>query len=521
MRTHLPVLLVALVTVACAPAPSEPEVVPEPFVLDDIAWEDCDLYSAGGGPLAGCATVQTPLRYDDPDGDRVEVFVKRFRPEGGAGTTAMWMLQGGPGASGLAYEGLSEALATRFPDVDYYFPDHRGTGRSTRLTCASEDEGSPDGRVIGDAEWDACQADAIARYGDDLAAFSSTNAANDVGLLVDAVRRETGQPQIVLGISYGTYWAHRYLQLFPAQADGVVLDSLAAPGLSLYRQDEDANLTAQDLFDACGEDATCAAKLGADPWAVATDLVASLKAGHCAEIAVEGIDTAVVLRRAFGSLLMDPRLRTYLPAIVYRADRCEPRDVEALGVLMGLLTQEQPPSLELELWGYVLTQNVVRAEFGEDPMPTAAALADIRDGAVASRDITIMLGETLDWPAYPADPYVGAWADTDTPILMLQGGLDPATRLDKATPYRDHFTRPHQTWVTFPTATHTTLGSTPFVDEIGETRSCATRLMMAFAADPQREIDTGCVDQITPLDFSLPRTDYNRALFGTSDAWEG
>ena len=32
---------------------------------------------------------------------------------------------------------------------------------------------------------------------------------------------------VVLGVSYGTFLAHRYLQLYPAQADGVVLDSIA------------------------------------------------------------------------------------------------------------------------------------------------------------------------------------------------------------------------------------------------------------------------------------------------------
>lgn len=519
--TFLPLVLpLPLLAPACAPTSKDSGSDDPPFVIDAIPWEACDLYSEGGGPAAECATVQTPLRYDEPGGAVIDVYLKRFRPEGGTGANAMWMLQGGPGASGRAFEGLSEVLATRFPDVDYIFPDHRGTGRSTRLTCSAEDEDSPDGRTIGDAEWDACQADAMSRYGEDLAAFSSTNAANDVGLLVDALRRETGQPQVVLGISYGTYWAHRYLQMFPEQADGVVLDSLAAPGLSLYRQDEDSNLAAEDFLDVCAADTFCSSKLGPDPWGVAVDMMDRIKTGHCAEIAVEGHDTHMLLRRGFASLLMDPFLRTYIPAIIYRADRCEEGDIEALQVLMGLLTQEQPESLEYELWGYVLTQNVVRSEFGEDPMPTVEELQEIRESAVASRDITIMLGETIDWPTYPADPFIGGWAETDTPVLMLQGGLDPATLLEKATGYRDRFQGQHQHWVEIPTATHTAIASSPFVDEIGESRSCGTRMVMAFTEDPTGELDTSCVDLVEPLDFTLTSTDYNLALFGTRDAWE-
>lgn len=514
-----------LLLFACTSEPHTPEppAAAAPFEIASIEWEVCDLYTEGGGPEAGCAVVQTPLDMDDRDGPTIDVFVKRYRPEGGTGANALWLLQGGPGASGYVFEGLSEVFATRFPDVDYYFPDHRGTGRSTRLTCAAEGDDTVLGRFIDDSEWDACQAEAEATYGEDLASFSTTNAANDVGLLIDAMQRSSDQPVFVYGVSYGTYWAHRYLQLYPDQAEGVILDSIAAPGMSLYRQDEDANTAAELFFDACGADPFCAAKLGDDPWSVADGLVQRLKDGHCSSIAVEGIDTHVLFRRAFGSLLMDPFLRPYIPAIVYRADRCSLADVEALQVLMGVLTQEQPESLETVLWGYLLTQNVIVSEFNESPAPTPELLAAIREDAVASRDITTMLEQTLDWPAYPSEPYIGQFAATDTPMLMLNGGLDPATLLSKARVLQPHFTGPHQTWVEFPTATHTTIASSPFIDEIGETRSCATRMLMAFVGAPEAEIDQACRDAVLPLDFTLTSSSYvpyNRALFGTTDAWE-
>lgn len=134
-----------------------------------------------------------------------------------------------------------------------------------------------------------------------------------------------------------------------------------------------------------------------------------------------------------------------------------------------------------------------------------------------------MLEQTLDWPAYPADEFVGQFATTDTPVLMLNGGLDPATLLTKARALKPHFEGPHQTWVEFPTASHTTIASTPFVDEIGETRSCATRLLMAFVTDPSTELDQGCTSEVLPLDFTLTGSSYiayNRALFGTTDAWD-
>jgi len=509
---------------ACTPpaGPVPDSGTPAPvFVLPPIAWEACDLYTSGGGPPAECATVATPLRHDDPEGPTIDVFVKRYRAEGGTGERALWMLQGGPGASGQVFEGISDVFSRPEPDVDYYFPDHRGTGRSTRLGCAAEDEDSPEGRVITDDEWALCQADAVATHGEELAAFTTTNAANDVGLLVDAVQRETGVPQVVYGVSYGTYWAHRYLQLYPDQADGVILDSMAAPGLSLYRQDEDANTAAELLFDACAADAWCASKLGPDPWAVAEALVADLNAGHCPEMAVEGDNTQAWLRRGFGSMLMGITWREYLPAIVYRASRCGPEDVAPLQRFMAAITQPAGESLETELWGYVLTQNVIRSEFAEDPLPTAEALEAIRTSAVASRDVTTMLAQTLDWPVYPADPYMGAFAETDTPMLMLQGGLDPATLLEKARPYQAHFTGDHQTWVEFPTAAHTTFVSTPTREAaVDATRGCARDLMFAFMHEPTAEVDTSCIADVVPLDLELTDTALNQALLGTPDAWE-
>lgn len=214
---------------------------------------------------------------------------------------------------------------------------------------------------------------------------------------------------------------------------------------------------------------------------------------------------------------MDPTLRTYIPAIVYRADRCEPRDEDALKQLVVALTQEGPESEMMKQWGWGLTYNIIFSELWEDPPPSAAVLAEIREAAVASRDITEQMGALYDkWPRYTPDPSTRAFADTDTPMLFLQGGLDPATLLRKARPMRDHFTKPHQTWVEVPTASHTVFASST----TRESRSCGTKMFMAFIENPTAPVDTSCIADIRPLDFTNPSTKYTSALFGTTDAWE-
>lgn len=534
-----PSLLAALSIVSCvsllgtacsssnddpAPAPSPPVVPPTGAAGDAgpgpvssaVTWTPCNLHSEGDEPMAECATVKTPLDAKRPDGPTIDVFVKRFKPAGGKSLRAMWMIQGGPGGSGYVFENMSEQIATKFPDVDFYMPDHRGTGRSTRLACAAQEAlTSEGGLAITEGEWPACLADVKAREGERLPHFNTTNAANDLGVLIERTK-QPGQPVFVYGVSYGTFWAHRYLQLFPEQANGVVFDSYVPPVSSLARQDADANEAGKDFFAVCARDALCGAKLGADPWAKAEALVAKLKAGHCPDIAVPDLPTHVLFRRAFGQLLMDHALRVYIPAVVYRADRCEPRDVAALKVLVQNLTQEQPVSEFMKQWGWILSDNITMSELWETPSPTAAELSAIREAAVVSRDVTsemeLQIGK---WPTYPHDEHYGAWPTTDVPVLFLQGGLDPATLLRKALVAKEHFAKPHQTWVEIPTATHSVITSSTTTEK----RSCGTRIMMSFFDNPEATPDTSCLATVAPPDFK-GQAAISQALFGTADAWE-
>jgi pimeloyl-ACP methyl ester carboxylesterase len=484
---------------------------------EPLAFKPCPLRVDADGPDAECATALTPLDAANPGGPTIEMFVKRYRPAGGKGLRAMWMLQGGPGASAYVFESIAQQIGTRFPDVDFYMPDHRGTGKSTRLGCpAQESPTSEAGIAITDAEWPACLADVKAREGERLAAFNTTNAANDLGVLIERTKQE-GQPVFVYGVSYGTYWAHRYLQLYPSQANGVIFDSMVPQGGSLARQDEDSGEAARDLFAVCGKDAFCSQKLGTDPWPKVQALFAKLKTGHCSDIALPDFPNHILFRRAFAGLLMDVNLRPYIPAIVHRLDRCEAKDITALKVLVGKLTQEQPESPMMKQWSWVVTYNIAFSELWETPEPTAELLESLRENSVASRDVTLGMQATMGmWPRYKADPRTTSYAQTNTPLLFLNGGLDPATLLRKARPVREHFQGPNHYWVEVPTAGHTVIASST----TSEKRSCGTRMMMSFMEKPDTAPDTSCIADVLPIDFPNGRVDYNQALFGTNDAWE-
>jgi pimeloyl-ACP methyl ester carboxylesterase len=313
------------------------------------------------------------------------------------------------------------------------------------------------------------------------------------------------------------------MQLFPTGFDRVVLDSFVAPGSSLARQDQDADEAARDLLKACGEDAGCAAKLGADPVAFTDALFAKLKAGHCGELVVppgaEGRPLYAAVRLAIGSFLMQLQVRPAIFPLLHRLDRCNAADVATLQTFLDIVYADGGDlgaDPLLNQWGFVLSNNIAYSELWEQPSPTKEELAAIRESSIATRDITVnMAQEHAIWPIYPPDELVGKWPDeSKTPVLVLSGGFDPATLLRKSLVAKEHFTGEGRHFVVVPSATHFVIGTSPTTQK----RSCGTKMMMSFLDDPKAP-DMSCLAEVLPTSFE-PDPGLSQALFGTTNPWD-
>ncbi|CAL9578357.1 Tripeptidyl aminopeptidase [Streptomyces sp. enrichment culture] len=199
-----------------------------------LDWGEC----AGGAPdpRQRCATVEVPMDYSHPDGEKIDIVVSRIPSEKpSARRGALMLIPGGPGGSSLddpskKGQKLPQDVRDAY-DLIGFAP--RGLAPSTSVSCGLEYGDlalsrlrpwpAPDGSVAGNMADARRMADACARNGGELIEHLSTaNEARDL----DRVRAALGERKVsAWGVSYGTYVGAVYSRLFPHRTDRIVLDS--------------------------------------------------------------------------------------------------------------------------------------------------------------------------------------------------------------------------------------------------------------------------------------------------------
>ncbi|MGH9274149.1 MAG: alpha/beta hydrolase [Acidimicrobiales bacterium] len=202
---------------------------PGGFTPDPIEWEDCQF--------GECATVEVPLDYDDPEGERIELAAARA-PATGERIGALFVNPGGPGASATDFAAtmaflLPSEINERFDIVGI---DPRGVGGSTPIDCGVEatELYSVDATIEDDADR-AALLEVSAEYVDDCGArfgnllpFVGTR---DVARDMDTVRAAMGDEQLsYLGLSFGTAIGQVYAELFPERVRSMILDGVVELG---------------------------------------------------------------------------------------------------------------------------------------------------------------------------------------------------------------------------------------------------------------------------------------------------
>ncbi len=466
-------------------------------------WTPCSLDPGADDGLAECLTVSMPLDHESPGAETFDVALKRVRhPDAVA---QLWFVAGGPGDSGTADLATLAGFEAIAP-VDLYTLDHRGVGDSGRLGCADqESKDSKEGIEIAESEWSDCTERLLEDAAEVLPFVTTRQSVHDLGSAIDA-HRDPDLPVVVWGVSYGSFLVNRYLQLYAGQADGAIVDGIVPADWSFVEFDAGIDQVTRRWLALCGDDPDCEAQLGSDPEQFALALLAALEDGHCKRLELDAKTTRLVS----GAFMMsgEPYSRL-VPSMLYRLDRCKPRDIRAFVHLFDtLFSDDDGVAAEKGSHAAVLHRHIVFSELWRQDAPSSAALWRAVADSVATTEVSATFSErAADWPVTAPDPFDELQAATDTPMLMLHGGFDPTMPMERLSEFRAFYAGESQTFVEVPYAHHVTFNQ----------GDCPQSLYGQFLRDPSATIDTSCVDEMAAPDFSDSKL--AAEVWGTEEAW--
>ena len=374
-----------------------------------------------------CGVLQRALDPARPAATQIEVhyavvpaIARRKLPD------PVFVLAGGPGQSAIDIAPTMVALLARLGNRrDIVFVDQRGTGRSAPLQCPPAAN-----ETFADAVDPERQASRLARCRAELLAQRHIGAADDLRFFttplamqdLDAVRDALGAQRInLVGASYGTRAALEYQRQFPARVRRSVIDGIAPPDMVLPASFAiDGQAAFEAMLAACEAEPACKARhptLRAD-WAALlqrlpqTVRVADPLTGRPETLVL----TRDVLLGAVRGPLYSPVLASALPVALAAAARGE---FAGLVGLAGALGSQRRGAVALGMhFSVICAEDMPLLERG-------AAAVSATDNGDAS--LSLYRRVCADWPrgAVPAAFY--SVPTSAVPVLLLSGGLDPAT----------------------------------------------------------------------------------------------
>lgn len=459
----------------------------------------------------------------------VPVAVYRLKARKQPATAQMWFLNGGPGGSGFSLVRYADRVASSFAQgVDTYLIDHRGTGESTFLECPKATRASKDL----DAFAVECSQEIRELSGDKLDGFGTTESAHDVRELIDATA-EPDKKVVVYGGSYGSYWAHRLLQLPNVHVDAVITDGNCLSSTCTFDTPQSFGMdeVVKNIAEVCKEQEACRARFGPDPWGKIRDIVRKLNEGHCAEAALAQMAPADLI------LNLGPMWAAGILPLLYRLDRCSAGDLAALGALAGVFTRidqgsranatvdvvpsdqflrriprlgETPAPTSRTSFSTALQTHVVASELVSLPVPSKESLAARAESLTFQPDPSAFdLGYLAKWQGYPKDAAVGGWMNRDVPWLMLQGTFDFQTVYSMSQAALPKITDPSLQFVRIDGGNH----------GVAFDSDCTLKMVERFVAAPTAKVKAACVSEVK-AESVTPDPGYADYFFGTRDPWD-
>ena len=407
----------------------------------------------------------------------------------------VFLFAGGPGqaATDLARETLA-ILGGLNTKRDLVLIDQRGTGKSNGLTCKFGDPNRPE--LIDPVQRDQlsrnllidCR-DALAKRAD-LTQYTTTIAMADI----DDARVALGYAKINLwGGSYGTRAAMEYLRRYPDRVRSVVIDGVAPPSLAMPTTfSRDAGAAYDKMLAACAVEPGCKKRFP-QLKAEVDELLALLdkmprkislpdaKTGISREVAItkDGVLMAIF------STLYVPEMVALLPELLIRAKQGDFAPLMAMSSVFGNLDEEK-------IFAGMRFSVVCAEDLPRLAGPSSAGNKLPEPAPFGGLFVREFSKACEDWPRGKMAKDFDQPVQSDKPVLILSGGIDPVT----PPIFGDEVAK------TFSNSRHLVAAN---VGHGVSTRGCAPRLIKKFIESASvAEIDGSCLQRLPRPMFYEP-----------------
>lgn len=500
--------------------PIDPTVVPEEPTAEPAASvalfepTSCETLgvNAAVAAISDCGYVTLPENRNGSSDRTIQLGVVRVKSTSDAPGAPLFIGEGGPGGDGLLFVSAA-AAAAGLDATQFYAPILAGrdmvyfTQRSTKgakpdLTCPEYDAISFNAAVEG---WSRDEIDAQIRQtlqacyddfttqGVDFAGYNTDENAADV----NDIRQALGYDKIIFhGTSYGTLLGQFLMRNHPEALEAAILDGNVPVEFPTYAVINNATRSFRRVFEACAADDACNASYP-NLEQTLSEVVAALDANpqpvqvpqDDGSTLTLNIGSQAVLEGLFDRIVSDSAT---VPSLIYALKAI---DTAALASLAPSPTGGTARMMHFAV-NCADDPNVSLEEFEID------TLAPVYAGFVYDDATRLLAGcEVLNVPQLPDSS--DAPVVSDLPVLLVNGGLDPAT--DPAYGPMVGASLPKSQNIVFPGAGHG-----QFQDP------CAVAIVAAFAADPSAPVDTSCIAQdiafASPVNASVTSEDGRAAL---------
>jgi pimeloyl-ACP methyl ester carboxylesterase len=464
---------------------------------DAVQFSPCRLEHESGmaAYAAECATfavAEDPLR---PNARQIELAVTRIPAVSRRKSRdPLFLIAGGPGMSSRQmYTAVASAFGRAGRDRDIVLLDQRGTGESAPLRCGESADATS---RLDEAELTLesllqltrdCRQQLESRH--NLETYTTSIAVGDL----DAVRRVLGYPLINLyGISYGTRVVQHYMRRHPQHLRSVILDGVLPPGLPLGPDIPlDAQAALEKIFARCRAEAACFAAFGDSRRHL--QILQREFAQRARRITLPDPRTAESRELDFGArhLAVVLRLSSYssaqaalLPLVLHEAavrENARPLASLYLQIVAGLAGSMAEGMHNT----VVCTEDLPFVDTASLDRPAIAKTY------LGEEMLQFLQGLCSVWPAGRIDADFHDALQSDVPVLLLSGSLDPVTPAANAERARKEFSRSRH--LQLEGEGHGQLGV-----------YCMDKLLADFLrdADPAR-LDAGCLAPHRPPAFHL------------------